>query len=118
MITDAWSLEPLEGLAQEALVDDARGRDRRLDEAPRVPPRGLAPDVAGHQPAVANLIGEPPTDELRAGAGVRRVEREDLVELGARHLREHGVEVMAGRLKLAPNGAGGTPPDPGTRALD
>src|SRR5207245_8200575 len=62
------SLEPLEGLAQEALVDDVPLRDRRLNEALRVPPRGLALDVAGHQPAVAILIGESASDEVRSGA--------------------------------------------------
>src|SRR5436309_8240003 len=77
------SQEPLEGLAQEALVDNVPLRDRRLDEALRVPPRGLALDVAGHQPAVAILIGEPAADEVRTGAGMLRRDRDDLVELGA-----------------------------------
>src|SRR5205823_8210366 len=105
----------LEGLAEKALVHDVPVRDRRLDEPLREPPRRLAADVAGHEPAVAILVGEAAADQLRPRAGVLRGDRHDLVVPRARTPLDHRIEVVARGLDVAlheRHGAGAVPGEP------
>src|SRR5439155_21778526 len=81
--------------------DDLLLGDRALDQPLRVPPRGLAADVAGHEAPVTILVGKAATDQVGARARVPRCQRDHLLVGGPALPGQHGVEVVARGLHVA-----------------